>query len=412
VADAFPLSTIPPGVHAIARRLRDAGHEVWYVGGAVRDVFLAARRPDLPRRVGDFDITTSATPDEVRRLFPRTVPVGVEHGTVAVLDDADAAHEVTTFRKDVQTDGRHAVVQFGVSLEEDLARRDFTINAIAVHPESGALVDPFDGHADLAAGVVRAVGEPAQRFLEDRLRVLRALRFAAVLGFEIEPRTWEALLAQAGELSHLSRERVRDEWLKTLQAPSPGRGIRLWRNAQVLGEVWPELRQLSPASPGRIDATEVHDPVLLTAAVLWHAEATPGLAEAAVRRLRFSNRDVALVRGVVAALADTPPAPGQARDVRHWLSRHRDVAHDALAVSEPRARRPDLLAAVQAVEVAGDPLSVRELAVSGDDLKASGIVSGKAMGDLLRVLLDEVLDEPWRNSRENLLKRARELAER
>jgi tRNA nucleotidyltransferase (CCA-adding enzyme) len=412
VADSFPLSAIPPGAHGIARRLREAGHEAWFVGGAVRDVLLAERRPDLPRRVGDFDITTSATPDEVRRLFGRTVPIGVEHGTVAVLDEEGAAHEVTTFRKDVATDGRHAVVRFGVSLEEDLARRDFTINAIAVHPESGALVDPFGGQGDLAAGVVRAVGEPARRFLEDRLRVLRALRFAAVLGFEIEPRTWEALCAEPQELSHLSRERVRDEWLKTLEAPSPGRGLRLWRQARVLGEVWPELRQLPPAAPGRLDATEVHDPVLLTAAALWHADAPPGLAEAAVRRLRFSNRDIVRVRGVVAALADTPPAPGQARDVRRWLSHHRDVAHDALAVAEPRSRRADLLAAVEAVELAGDPLSVRELAVSGDDLKASGIASGKAMGDLLRVLLDEVLDAPWRNSREHLLQRARELAAR
>ena len=410
VADAFPLTRIPDPVRAIAARLREAGHEAWFVGGAVRDVLLEQRRQTVPRRVGDFDITTSATPDVVSKLFRRTVPVGIEHGTVAVLDDEGAAHEVTTFRKDIETDGRHAVVQFGVSLTDDLARRDFTINAIAVHPETGALVDPYAGQADLAAGVVRAVGDPAQRFLEDRLRILRALRFATVLGFEVEPETWRALGAQAKELAHLSRERVRDEWLKTLDAEAPGRGVRLWRDAEVLTEVWPELTRLPDATPGWLDACETREPVLLTATVFWRAEVRPETAEAAVRRLRFSNRDTAYVRAAVAALTDAPPAPGQVRDVRRWLARHREVAHDVIAVSEPRSRRADLLAALQAIETAGDPLSVRELAVTGEDLKAAGLPAGKAMGEVLRQLLDDVLEEPWRNTREWLLERARELA--
>ena len=165
----------------------------------------------------------------------------------------------------------------------------------------------------------------------------------------------EALRAQADQLEHLSRERVRDEWLKTLEAPQPGAGVILWKRAGVLAPVWPELTNLPAATPGRIDAADVHDPVLLTATLLFQSGAIPAQAEGAVRRLRFSNRDTARVRSVVAALTDTPPAPGQARDVRRWLSRHRDVANDALAVSEPRARRGDLLAAVRAVESAGDP---------------------------------------------------------
>ena len=410
MAEVFALASVPRGARAVAERLLAAGHEAWYVGGAVRDALLAELRPGTPRRSGDFDIATNATPDQVQKLFRRTVPVGVEHGTVAVLDDAGAAHEVTTFRKDVETDGRHAVVRFGVSLAEDLARRDFTFNAIAVHPASGALTDPFGGRDDLAAGLVRAVGDPAQRFLEDRLRILRALRFAALLGFAIEPATWEALAAQAGELEHLSRERVRDEWIKTLAAASPGDGVRLWKKAGVLRAVWPELARLTSASPGRLDAADVHDPVLLTAGIFWHAEVGPGAAEAAVRRLRFSNKDTVRVRGVIAALADTLPAPGQARDVRRWLSRHRDVARDAIALAEPRSRRPDLVAAVEAIEAAGDPLSVRDLAVSGKNLQDAGLASGKMLGDVLRLLLDEVLAEPWRNTREHLLARARELA--
>jgi len=410
VAEVFPLERIPAPVRAIAGRLREAGHEAWFVGGAVRDVLLERRRGTAPRRAGDFDITTSATPDVVRKLFRRTIPVGIEHGTVAVLDDEGGAHEVTTFRRDVETDGRHAVVQFGVSLDDDLARRDFTINAIAVQPETGALRDPFAGQADLEAGVVRAVGDPAQRFLEDRLRILRALRFATVLRFEVEQGTWRALGEQAGELAHLSRERVRDERLKTLDADSPGTGVRLWWESGVLVAVWPELARLPEAAPGWLDASDTRDPVLLTATLLWRGEVAPEAAESAVRRLRFSNRDVARVRTLVSALVDTLPAPGQVRDVRRWLARHCEVAHDVVAVSEPRSRRADLLAAVHAIEAAGDPLSVRELAVGGEDLKAAGIVAGKAMGEVLRQLLDDVLEEPWRNTREWLLARAKELA--
>src|SRR3954466_5274364 len=157
----------------IARRLESAGFEAWCVGGAIRDALLGGRPLD-------WDIATSARPEQVRELFGRrrTIPVGIEFGTVAVLDDEGIAHEITTFRHDVKTDGRHAEVEFGASMDEDLARRDFTINAIAYRPRSGEVRDPFDGRADLRAGVVRAVGDAEQRMKEDRLRALRAIRVA------------------------------------------------------------------------------------------------------------------------------------------------------------------------------------------------------------------------------------------
>ena len=411
MSDVFPLDSIPRPVLAIAAKLRSVGHEAWFVGGAVRDTLLAARPGGGgAREAGDFDIATSATPDVVQALFRRTVPIGLEHGTIAVLGADGRAHEVTTFRRDIETDGRHAVVRFGVSLEEDLARRDFTINAVAVHPETGEVTDPFGGRADIGAGVLRAVGDPVRRFLEDRLRILRALRFAAILEFEIEAQTWRALREQAGELAHLSRERVRDEWLKTLAAASPGRGVALWRDAGVLQEVWPELADLPDAAPGWLDASDTREPVLLTAALLWRGGVGSEAAEGAVRRLRFSNHDVGRVRRVVEALGDGPPAPGQATALRRWLSRHRESARDAIAVSEPRTRRPDLLKAVQAIEAAGDALSIHDLAVTGEDLKGVGLKAGKAMGDVLRRLLEEVLEQPWRNNREWLLARARELS--
>jgi tRNA nucleotidyltransferase (CCA-adding enzyme) len=410
VAEVFPLDAIPGDVLDIARTLRDHGHEVWFVGGAVRDVLLEKLGREF-RRIGDFDLATSARPEAVQALFRRTVPVGVEHGTVAVLDRRGEAHEVTTFRRDVTTDGRHAQVEFGVSLDDDLARRDFTINAVAVHPETGEIHDPFGGRADLAAGVVRAVGDPALRFREDRLRVLRGLRFAAAFGFTIEPGTWTALAAAVDDLEHLSRERVRDEWLKTLEAPAPSGGVELWRRSGALARAWPELADMGDYVPGKLDAVgDPRDPVLLTAAALWHAGVTDDAAEAAVRRLRFSNEEAARVRAVVAGLAEPLPSPGAARDVRRWLSRHRLRVGDIIRVSEPRIRRADLHAAVRAVVASGDPLTVLDLAVSGDDLQAVGIRPGKVMGEILRRLLDEVLDEPWRNTRSHLLERARELS--
>ena len=410
MADVFPLARIPEPVRGIARTLRGAGHEAWFVGGAVRDVLFLARGAGPPARSGDFDIATSAPPDAVRSLFRRTVPIGIEHGTVAVLDAGGASHEVTTFRRDVETDGRHAKVAFGVSLDEDLARRDFTINAVAVHSETGEIRDPFGGRADIAAGIVRAVGDPATRFREDRLRVLRALRFAAVFAFPIEPATWSALCESVPDLDLLSRERVRDEWLRTLEGASPAVGLGWWLRSGALPRVWPEMAEWDPDVPGRLDAIDPpRDPVLVTAAALWHGGAGEDAAEAAVRRLRFSNEEAARVRAVVAGLRVPMPPPGLPREVRRWLSRHRKYARDVIAAAEPSALRADVQAAVSAIEASGDPLTVRDLAVSGDDLAGAGVPPGKAMGEILRRLLDEVLDEPARNTPERLLARAREL---
>jgi tRNA nucleotidyltransferase (CCA-adding enzyme) len=179
---------IPAAVREIAERLEGAGFETWCVGGAIRDTLLEVEN-------SDFDLATAAPPDAVRRLFRRSIPVGIEHGTVAVLDAQGKPHEVTTFRKDVRTDGRHAVVEFGVSLTDDLARRDFTINAIAYHPMRHEWRDPFHGAEDLGSRVIRAVGDPSWRFQEDYLRILRALRFSARFDFRIQARTLDAAKA-------------------------------------------------------------------------------------------------------------------------------------------------------------------------------------------------------------------------
>src|SRR6185503_18176185 len=178
----------------------------WCVGGAIRDALLG--HPHL-----DWDLATSATPPDVRRIFGhrRTIPVGIEFGTVGVLDDNGVMHEVTTFRRDVKTDGRHAEVEFGVSLDDDLARRDFTINAIAYSPTTDELRDPFRGRDDLRHGIVRAVGDAGARMREDRLRALRGIRFASRFGFELDRATVEAIRESAPHMNRLSAERVKQE---------------------------------------------------------------------------------------------------------------------------------------------------------------------------------------------------------
>jgi len=412
VADRFPIEGIAAPVREIAETLTSAGHAVWFVGGAIRDTLFELDHGRAPVRAGDFDIATSARPEQVQALFRRTVPVGIEHGTVAVLDFKGGAHEVTTFRRDVKTDGRHAEVEFGVSLDDDLARRDFTINAIAVHPGTGELRDPLGGRADLAAGVIRAVGDPATRFREDRLRVLRGLRFAAAFGFAVDPLTWQALCASANDLDALSRERVRDEWIKTLSTATPSVAVGLWRRAGVLTPLWPELASLPSDVEGWLDAVTPREPVLITAAALSAAQMHRGTdaqrAGEAVRRLRFSNQEIAFVEQVVSALADPAPAVGDAPAVRRWIARHRAVALDAAGAALPaNPGREAFRAAVEVTLGSGVPLGLGDLAIGGDDLKTAGLPPGPELGRTLRRLLDLVLDDPARNTRERLLELAR-----
>src|SRR3954451_9207303 len=204
---------IPDDVLALCRRLREAGHQAHLVGGGVRDLLLG-------RGPADFDVATSAHPDEVMRLFGQryAIPTGLQHGTVTVLASEERPVEVTTYRGEGEyLDGRRpSSVHFGATLEEDLARRDFTMNAIAYDPIDDVLADPFAGRADLAARLVRAVGDPVARFREDGLRPMRAVRQAAQLGFTIDPPTAAAIPAALDSFRKVSAERIRDELCKLL----------------------------------------------------------------------------------------------------------------------------------------------------------------------------------------------------
>jgi tRNA nucleotidyltransferase (CCA-adding enzyme) len=386
---------IPEPILHIARTLDSAGYEAWCVGGSLRDRLLGFAQ-------SDFDIATSATPEQVQRLFPKTVAVGIKYGTIGVLDRRRALHEVTTFRRDVLTDGRHAVVQYGVSLEEDLARRDFTINSIAYHPLRMEWRDPFGGKRDLEAGLVRAVGNPTERFSEDYLRILRALRFSARFGFTIDSDTWHAARNAAPGLERLSAERVRDEWFKGLQtARSILRLVSLWHEVGAAAVWIPELSSDSPA-PGSIaePPPSVRDPVLLTALL------TPTPA-AVLHRLRASNAEVDRARGM--ERGPEQPADESETSVRRWLAQVGGSASDLVLLwTLRRGAPPSWLPMVERIRERKDPLSRSDLAVSGDDLKALG-ARGPAVGRILGQLLDLVLEDPSLNQRDTLLGRARGL---
>lgn len=382
---------LPPEVVEIAGRLLDAGHDTWAVGGALRDSILGHATQEV-------DLATSATPDQVLQLFRRTVPVGIAHGTVGVLGKSGRLYEVTTFRRDVRTDGRHAVVEFGVSLEDDLARRDFTVNALAYHPRTGEWRDPFGGRADLDAGILRAVGDAASRFREDHLRILRAIRFAARFGFRIEPGTWDAAVAAAPGLSGLSAERVRDEWFKGLRtARSLAELIRLWHEVGA-ARVW--LPELAGAWTAPEPAPDPRDPVVLTAVLARNP------AEI-LRRLRGSNEEIARARALERgpALPESSGAPG----ARRWLAAVGSAADDLLLAERYRLGTESSWAGELAgVRARGEATTRSGLAVSGDDLLALGLPAGPALGAVLDRLLAAVLVDPSLNQKDRLLELARQ----
>jgi len=404
----FPLKLdFPEEVLEIAQVVDRAGYEIWCVGGALRDTLLQVAGHGESLRVS-VDFATSATPDEVQRLFgrKRTVAVGLKHGTVGVLDRRRVLHEVTTFRRDVTTDGRHAVVAYGVSLEEDLARRDFTINAIAYHPFRHEWRDPFAGAADLEKGIVRAVGVPRERFREDYLRILRALRFAARFRFSIDPPTWEAAQAAAPGLAQLSAERVRDELFKGLRtAGSVPQLLELWR-AVGAAVIWlPELADAP--TPGRdysvaeVDR-EPRDPVLLVALVCPN----PG---AVLQRLRASNAEVGRAEAIARAPAE--PREQTAAGVRRWLAAAGPAADDLLALWRLRhGSEAPWAAAVARIRTRREPITRAELALDGNDLIALGIPRGPRIGEVLDQLLERVLHDPSLNTREQLTALVRGLA--
>lgn len=449
---------LPPAVRSVLIRLRGAGHEAAIVGGCVRDLL----RGDPP---GDWDVTTAAPPEVVAGLFPGSTWEN-PFGTVTVR--ADPGHrpiEVTTYRSEVGYRDRRRPdrVHWGVSLADDLSRRDFTINAIAWLPDgspgpeagarlaTGRLVDPYGGHEDLAAGLLRAVGDPDRRLAEDALRLLRAVRFATRFGLRIEPATEHAIRRNAALAAELSGERVRDELLRILGAGAtagpPSNALRLLDELGILAVILPELTALhgvpqAKARPGdafdhsvrTADALPASDPLLRLIGALHdvgkattladghfigHETVGGRMVEAVLRRLRFSRAEIArgerLVRQHMFAYGPEWTDAAVRRFIRRVgaadlgdLFALRGADNAASGVIEPARGGLDELRARVGAELATHPLSQRQLAIGGDDLiEALGIPPGPRIGALLDRLLEAVLDDPRRNERAELIAIAR-----
>ena len=435
--------TIPENVKIILKILNSAGHEAYIVGGCVRDAILG-------RTPGDWDITTSAMPEEVKALFRRTVDTGIKHGTVTVLIGGEG-YEVTTYRIDGEyEDGRHPKqVTFTRSLSEDLLRRDFTINAMAYHPGTG-LVDLFGGKEDLDARIIRAVGVPDDRFDEDALRILRAVRFSAQLDFGIEPATMKSIAEHAENLRLISAERIRVELTKTLISDHPEK-FMTFHETGITSVLFPEFDQMlamPQENPWHCCDVGRHtmkvvcgvpaDTVLRWTALLhdvgklWtktideegkahfygHAKRSAEFAEGFLRGLKFDNHTIDMV--CLFTRHHDAWFDGSDKVTRRVISRVGKENFPALlmiaradAMAKSDFAKAQLLPKYDTVEegfrriIAADQCtSLKELAVNGGDLIKAGIKPGKEMGELLQSLLTHVIDVPEDNVKEVLLELA------
>ena len=436
--------TLPDKVSYILDTLHSAGFEGYAVGGCIRDSLLG-------KEPKDWDITTSATPKEVKSLFPHTVDTGISHGTVTVLLEREG-FEVTTYRIDGKyEDSRHPKeVTFTPNLLEDLKRRDFTINAMAYNQKDG-LVDAFDGVGDLRRGLIRCVGDAKQRFKEDALRLMRAVRFAAQLGFSIERETYAAICEMAGDLRRISVERIAAELVGLLVSDYPEK-IRALYESGITSVILPEfdaMMQTEQKNPHHLYTVGEHTIAalsfvekdkILRLAVLLHDVAKPlcetvdeegvshfhgppelggEMAKRILRRLKFDNCSIQSICRLVSAHDDNPPLTE--RSVRRVIMRIGTDAFPALfalkradILAQSNYQRQEKLEYLDGFQMyyrkiieAKDCLTLKELAVSGSDLIQAGMAEGPALGETLKELLELVIDDPKKNTKEYLLEQVK-----
>lgn len=380
------ISTAPVLALRIVHELRGAGHTAYLVGGGVRDLLL--NRP-----AKDFDVATSARPEAVLALFPGAGQVGAHFGVVLVQDGATTV-EVATFRSDhAYLDGRRPEsVTFETDPRQDALRRDFTINAMMMDPASGAVLDFAGGRADLAAGIVRAAGDALVRFGEDHLRMLRAVRFAARLGFSIEPDTLAAIQALAPRLQQIAAERVHDELARILTEGSARRGVELLDSSGLLTQVLPETAPLSSLTAHLLqDFPTGADRLPLALAILLHAAVDPALA---LTRLRCSREVADRVTALLAHRARFAELPAMGRAGRKRFLRmphfddHLELHRRWCAATGAPLAAYDFAAA----HLQQDELFPPRL-VTGDDLLAMGLAQGPRFKELLEAVETEQLEE-------------------
>ena len=436
---------MPDKVHKIIEVLEAAGYEAYAVGGCVRDSILG-------REPNDWDITTSAKPEETKRLFARTIDTGIKHGTVTVMLDKEG-FEVTTYRIDgIYEDSRHPKeVTFTASLEEDLKRRDFTVNAMAYNERIG-LVDIFGGLADIEQGIIRCVGNAEERFTEDALRMLRAVRFSAQLGYEIEEETKLAIRRLAPNLIKISAERIQVELVKLVTSPHPDY-LRTAYETGITKQILPEFdicmetNQNNPHHCYNVGEHILHsmqetapDKVLRLGMLFHdiakpqtlsiddegithnkgHAELGEKMTKQILRRLKFDNDTIDKVSKIVLyhdqEVGLTPS--GVRRAVNRmgeeifsmlFAVQYADVLAQSDYLREEKLQKLTYKKEIyEGICQRKECLSLKDLAVTGSDLIALGIPAGRQIGVILNELLDIVLEEPARNTREELLRICKE----
>ena len=387
--------TYPRNVKVIIDRLEASGESAYIVGGSLRDMLLGT----TPH---DYDVTTSALPEKTLSVFSdmRVIETGIKHGTVTVISDGEPI-EVTTFRVDGEyTDSRRPdSVSFTSSIEEDLARRDFTVNAMA-YSQSRGLIDPFGGEADVKRKIIRAVGEPKERFSEDALRIMRAFRFSAQLSFEIEERTLKGAVECAEGLSRIARERIGAEFIRLLLSPCSERALELMLKTGVIkyavGEcsVSEELIRIIPEMQN-VDVARL-------GALLCQTDAD--VARDVLSGLRCSTKQQ---RGAMAVALGAQTAVRSAEDARRLIARTGIYAPYAARLSE-RLGISDAGAEEMTLRQQNTPCSVQQLAINGKVLASLG-ARGKSIGDTLEALLEAVIEAPELNEADTLVALAKKI---
>lgn len=432
----------------ILRVLKESGYDAYAAGGCIRDSVMGVE----PK---DWDIATSAVPSVVKKLFPKTVDTGLRHGTVTVLLDGEA-FEVTTFRIDgrYEDNRRPEHVEFTNQIEEDLRRRDFTINAMAWNEEKG-LIDPFGGMRDIAAKCVRCVGEPAERFHEDALRMLRAVRFAARLGFKLDPDTKRGIAENSGLIAHVSSERIREELTGILTSSHPMEFLLL-KDTGLLRLILPEVeacfvtRQNNPHHIYNVGEHSLHAVAAVEneTGLRWamllhdigkavtrttddkgidhfygHTEKSVEMAGDVLRRLKFDNKSANRILRLI-RFHDREIVPQPAAVARAVNEIGEDIFMDLLKVkrADKRAQNPaDLKEGLEMIDrieeiylellESNSCLKLKDLAINGEDLIRMGLREGPEIGRILSDLLDRVLRDPELNDREILKRMAAEMIE-
>ncbi|MFN0246249.1 MAG: CCA tRNA nucleotidyltransferase [Kofleriaceae bacterium] len=423
-------AAVPANVREVCATLTRAGHEAVTVGGAVRDAILG-------RTPGDWDVATSALPEQVLALFRRTIPTGLQHGTVTIVTGkgVESHVEVTTYRGEgAYTDARRPdSVTFGVPLRDDLARRDLRVNAMAYDPEHGRLFDPYGGQQDIADKLLRAVGptgnvfdDAVARFTEDGLRVMRAVRFAAVLEYALDPDTERGIVPALPSLAKVSKERISDELDKLLQTRQPSRGLAIAHRTGILALIVPSLdhSRWGDGAVGRwlmrIDSATPRTRLAAFCLELGDPDTDPRYrdletferASVTLKALKFSNAEAnaaAHLASIARAVELADLRPEEIRKLFSFIGRdHAEAAIELWRAHSPA--HPAVIAEGERILREKHPLAPKDLAIAGKDLITElKLAPGPLVGRILGVLLDRVIADPTINTREQLLALAQTL---